>query len=287
MRSTTTPALRERLLEAGHELRGHSDTEVLPHLYEEYGDELVHALEGMFALAIWDSRRHRLLLARDRFGEKPLFLSERGATQLRLRVARAGPGLASEPDSTLAPSMSSSCSATCPDRSALEGIRQLPAGHLLTWDHERQRIEQRRYWQPPVHGVVTNEPVEELAAEAGRLLEESIRGRLLADVPLGIFLSGGVDSSLIATLATRQAGSGIKTFTVGYDAGERDERSAARSIASLLGSDHHELTLTSDEAATRSFAARRPRPAARRPGHRPPACGRRVRPRRGDRGHRR
>ena len=210
---------------------------------------------------------------------------ERAATQLRLRVARAGPGLASEPDLDPRALDEFFVFGYARPGSALEGIRQLPAGHLLTWDHERQRIEQRRYWQPPVHGVVTNEPVEELAAEA-EARRESIRGRLLADVLLGIFLSGGVDSSLIATLATRQAGSGIKTFTVGYDAGERDERSAARSIASLLGSDHHELTLTSDEAATRPFAAGDLDLQPLGPGHRPPACGRRVRPRRGDRGHR-
>jgi asparagine synthase (glutamine-hydrolysing) len=226
---------------------------VLPHLYEEYGDELVHALEGMFALAIWDSRRLRLLLARDRFGEKPLFLSESGgrlsfASELRALTR----GLPGKPDLDPRALDAFFVFGYIPGPgSALEGIHQLPPGHLLSWDHERRRSEQRRYWHPPAHGAATSEGVGELAAEAGRLLAESVRSRLLADVPLGIFLSGGVDSSLIAALAARQTGTRIKTFTVGYDDGERDERAAARSVASLLGSDHHELTLTSAEAATR------------------------------------
>jgi asparagine synthase (glutamine-hydrolysing) len=249
------PEIRERLLARGHSLRGRSDTEVLSHLYEDYGDELVHVLEGMFALAIWDERRGRLLLARDRFGEKPLFYARRGdglvfASELTALLR----GLGSTPDVDAAALDAFFVLGYVPGRhgSILEGVAQLAPGYLLTWDREAGLAEPRRYWAPPLPVAAHREQPRELAAEAGRLLGRSIEGRLAADVPLGVFLSGGVDSTLVAAIAARRAPR-LKTFTIGYEGDDqgRDERPAARRIAALLGSEHRDFALGAGEAAAR------------------------------------
>ena len=250
------PTFRERLKSRGHVLRGLSDTEILPHLYEDYGEDLVHVVEGMFALAIWDSRKERLLLARDRFGEKPLFYARQGnglvfASELTALVE----GLGSTPDIDAAALDAFFVLGYVPGGSGsiLEGIRQLPPGHLLTWDRSSGKIEERRYWSPPAPVTELKESPRELAAETGRLLERSIQGRLLADVPLGVFLSGGLDSTVIAAIAAQQSSSRLKTFTVGYEEGDgaHDERAASREMAALIGSDHRDIVLGPDEAATR------------------------------------
>ncbi len=248
------PALAERLARRGHRLRGRSDTELLPHLYEDYGDDLVQAIEGMFAFVIWDARRQRLLLARDRFGEKPLFYAKQGsglvfASELTALVR----GLGSTPDVNPAALDAYFVLGYVPGRagSILQGIRQLPPGGLLTWERASGRIEQRRYWAPPPPVAARSEAPRELAAEAGRLLERSIRGRLLADVPLGVLLSGGIDSTLIAAIAARHVDGPLKTFTIGYGegGGPHDERAASRRVALLLGSEHREVVLGAEQAA--------------------------------------
>jgi asparagine synthase (glutamine-hydrolysing) len=250
------PVIRERLKGRGHILQGHSDTEILSHLYEDYGEDLVHVVEGMFAIAIWDSRRERLLLARDRFGEKPLFYAEQGgvltfASELTALVE----GLGSTPDINAAALDAYFVLGYVPGSSGsiLEGVRQLPPGHLLVWDRASRRIEERPYWTPPAPVTELKESPRELAAEAGRLLERSIQGRLLADVPLGVFLSGGVDSTVIAAIAARQSTNRLKTFTVGYEGGDgaHDERTTSRQMASLIGSEHRDIVLSADQAATR------------------------------------
>jgi asparagine synthase (glutamine-hydrolysing) len=137
--------------------------------------------------------------------------------------------------------------------SILEGVRQLPPGHLLTWDRSNGEIEERVYWSPPAPVTELKESPRELAAEAGRLLERSIQGRLLADVPLGVFLSGGVDSTVIATIAARQSSKPLKTFTVGYEGGDgaHDERTASGEMATLIGSEHRDIAMSTNEAAAR------------------------------------
>jgi asparagine synthase (glutamine-hydrolysing) len=246
------PALRERLLAAGHTLRTGSDTEVLVHLYEELGDELVHALEGMYAFALWDARRGRLVLGRDRFGEKPLFYSAGGgqlafASELTALAAGGGVGDELEPAAVDEYFVHGYLPA---ERSILAGARQLPPGHLLRW-RPGGEAELERYWQPPVPVAASDEPLDDLVSELRRLLEDSVRSRLIADVPLGVFLSGGVDSTLIAALAARQSSAPIKTFTVGYDVGEVSEAEQARATAAEIGSEHHELTLPMAEVAAR------------------------------------
>ena len=248
------PALQALLRRRGHTLRTATDTEVLVHLYEEYGDDLVHALEGMFAFAVLDERAGRLLVARDRFGEKPLFYSTRGAALTfasELDALLAGAGLELELDPVAVDEYFVLGYVGTP-RSIARGVQQLPAGHVLTWEANGPRPSTRRYWEPPAPCAGPRHEVEEdLVAETLRLLEESVRGRMLADVPLGVLLSGGLDSTLLAAIATRVADGPVKTFTVGYDTGAGDELHAARATARTLGSDHRELVLTSDELAAR------------------------------------
>ena len=247
------PALRDRLLAAGHTLRTATDTEVLVHLYEDLGEDLVHALEGMYAFAIWDARRRRMLVARDRFGEKPLFYSERGGVLTfasELTTLLAGDSVAAELDPAAVDAFF--VFGYVPGSDAMvRGVRELPPGHVLSWEAESPASRLRAYWRPPAAAQAPAEPFEHIVAEAGRLLERSVASRMIADVPLGVFLSGGVDSSLIASIAARISTHRIKTFTVGYDVGEVGETSEARRVAEAIGADHHELVLTEDDVAER------------------------------------
>jgi asparagine synthase (glutamine-hydrolysing) len=249
------PELRETLLARGHELRTRCDTEVLVHLYEDHGAELVHALEGMFAFVLWDVERRTLIAARDRFGEKPLFYAHDGHELLLASEATAltRPGLV---PSTLSPEAIDEyfvLGYVQSPRTVFDAIRQLPPGHLLSWSRDRPRVHVRPYWQPPVlDGVAADASMHELTAEVGDLLTRSMRGRLVADVPLGLFLSGGIDSALVAALAAKHHPAGIKTFTIGYDVGSTNELEPARASAKILGSDHHELVLSGADVAART-----------------------------------
>ncbi|HKQ99355.1 MAG TPA: asparagine synthase (glutamine-hydrolyzing) [Pyrinomonadaceae bacterium] len=241
--------LRARLEGNGHRFRSESDTEVLPHLYEEYGAEMVQHLNGMFAFAVWDARRRRLFLARDRFGEKPLYWGVFDGTLL----------FASEPKVLLAhpkvhPGLNLdalrqylSFDYVPAPLSIYQGINKLPAAHTLTV--EGGRVEVQRYWclsyrkREPV-------PTEEEAAEELRvLLEDSVRMRLVSDVPLGVLLSGGVDSSTVAAMAVRASSEAVKTFSISFAESSFDESSYARAVAKFLGTDHHEERLSVDLAA--------------------------------------
>jgi asparagine synthase (glutamine-hydrolysing) len=247
------PALFESLRGHGHTLASGVDTEVLVHLYEEYGPKMVHALEGMYAFALWDTRREELLIVRDRYGEKPLFYAERGgrldfASELDALLA----GIEHEPELDPAAVDAFFVFGYVPGPGTIvEGIRALPPGHLLRWSSATGRAEIERYWHPPTAQAEGDEGFEELVAETGRLLERSVRSRLIADVPLGVFLSGGLDSTLIAALAAKVSPQPIKTFTVGYDVGAVSETSEARRTAQELGAEHHELVLTQDELVRR------------------------------------
>jgi asparagine synthase (glutamine-hydrolysing) len=246
------PRLQVMLRERGHELATDTDTEVLVHLYEEYGADLVHALEGMFAFAIWDSREGRLLVARDRFGEKPLFYSAgdgRLAFASELSALAAGGTLGDDLD-PVAVDEYFVYGYVPGERSILAGARQLLPGHLMQWRAD-QVLDIRSYWRPPAPVAAGGESTEDLVGELGRLLGDAVRSRLIADVPLGVFLSGGVDSTLIAAIAARESSAPIKTFTVGYDVGEVSETAEARATAAEIGSEHHELTLPLGEVAAR------------------------------------
>jgi asparagine synthase (glutamine-hydrolysing) len=242
-------ALRRELQAAGHVFRNGSDTETLVHLYEEHGLRLVDHLRGMFALALWDERRRLLLLARDRLGVKPLYYAEDGE---RLAFASELKALLMLPD--LRPEIHWPAVAhlftylTTPSRdSIVSGIRKLPPGHLLVLKQGRQ-ARLRPYWDvrfEPDASRRDAERVEELRA----LLDETVRLRLVSDVPVGAFLSGGLDSSAVVATMTRLVGGPVKTFTVGFEEPDYDERPHARRVAAAFGAEHHELVLEPDLAA--------------------------------------
>jgi len=249
------PALQALLRRRGHTLRTRSDTEVLVHLYEEYGEGLVHALEGMFAFAVLDERDGRLLLGRDRFGEKPLFYTVRdGALTFasELDALLAGSGVALELDPIAVDEFFVLGYVGTP-RSIVRHVRQLPAGYLLSWRPTDRAPRLARYWAPPApDNWPRREAEEDLVAETLRLLEASVRGRMLADVPIGVLLSGGLDSTLLAAIAARLGSRRVKTFTVGYDTGTESELDGARVTAEALGSEHHELVLSAEALAARA-----------------------------------
>jgi asparagine synthase (glutamine-hydrolysing) len=262
------PQLREDLRARGHRFATSSDTEVLVHLYEEYGEALVHALEGMFAFALWDERRGRLLLARDRFGEKPLFLHEHEgeltfASELTALV-EVTPRLR-ELDPAAIDAFFVFAYVPGPG-TIVQGARQLPPGNLLSWERATGRSRERCWWSAGGEGVQREERLEPVVAEAQRLFDESVRTRMVADVPVGVFLSGGVDSTLVAIAAARASSQRLKTFTIGYDVGDVNETAQARRVAQQLDSEHHELTLTQTEVAERTPAllARMDQPLADR-----------------------
>ncbi len=231
-----------RELAPRHEFRSGSDTEVILHLYEERGAAAVESLRGMFAFALWDIRERRLLLARDRLGKKPLYyrIREDGidfASEIPALLEAGGErSFAAE---TLGPYL---CLGYVPaPATGLRGIQRLPAASTLVW--ERGRAALSRYWSPPLPGG-GDSPGEDTPAAARRilpLLEESVRIRLRSDVPVGVFLSGGIDSAVVAALAARAAAAPIRTFTVVFDEAGYDESAAARATASAIGSIHHEI----------------------------------------------
>ena len=246
--------LRERLLARGHSLSTRTDTEVLVHLYEEQGDELVHDLEGMYAFAIWDTRKRRLLVARDRFGEKPLFYSHVGGAftfASELTALLAGSGGARQPDAAAVDEYF--VYGYVPGRKSIAaGAFQLQPGHRLVHDLRSGSTQIETYWRPPDPGG--NRKVDgddDLIEIAARLVGEAVSSRLIADVPLGVFLSGGLDSTLVAAFAAQHIGERLKTFTVDYDVGDVGERTGARRVAEAVGADHHELIVSSADIGLR------------------------------------
>jgi asparagine synthase (glutamine-hydrolysing) len=247
------PKLREDLRRRGHTFTTSGDTEVLVHLYEEYGEAMVHALEGMFTFAIWDERARRLLLARDRFGEKPLFVHEHDGQLLfaseLTALLEVKPHLR-ELDPYALDAFFVFAYVPGPG-TIVPGIRQLPPGHLLSWEQADGRTHERGWFSPPERAVARHESFASVAAEAKELFAESVRTRMVADVAVGVFLSGGVDSTLVAVTAAEASSQRLQTFTVGYDAGAVNETARARAVAERLGSEHHEVTLTQADVAER------------------------------------
>jgi len=237
--------IRRRLEGAGHTFRTHSDTETIVHLYEDEGLDCFRHLNGMFAIAIWDSQQRRLVLGRDRLGQKPL-------------VYRHQPGrllFASELKSLLQVGDSSrdidpgaideylTYQYVPHPRTIFRGIHKLPPGHLAVY-HEDE-LEVRDYWEPDFRTEISLD--RRAAAEQLReLLTSSVVMRMRSDVPLGAFLSGGVDSSLIVALMQQHSAQPVQTFTIGFPVAEYDETSYARLVAKHVGTDHHELEVTPD-----------------------------------------
>ena len=234
--------LRAELEQAGHRFSTRSDTEVLVHLYEEHGEGFADRLRGMFAVAIWDSRRRRLVIARDRFGIKPLYYRDEAGQLTFASELRALPRGEVDPDALEAFLAFNSVPAPF---SIFAETRKLPAGHLLIWQDGETRVE--RYARP-VPAEVRDEDPAELAEELRARLRDSVRAHLIADVPVGVLLSGGVDSSLLAALAAQESGETVHTFSIGFEERSFDELDDARSVASMYGTRHEELTLRPDAA---------------------------------------
>jgi asparagine synthase (glutamine-hydrolysing) len=237
--------LRVELTRAGHVFRTHGDTEVLVHAYEEWGDAFPRRLRGMFAVAIWDAPRARLVLARDAFGIKPLYY----------RAAPNGLEFASELRALPRGDI---------DLDALEAflafnsipspltifrdVRKLPAGHVLTWQDGDVALERFANPAPAAAGDVRSDDDAELVEECRARLRDSVRAHLVSDVPVGVLLSGGVDSGVLAALAAEESSEPLRTFSIGFEESSFDELADARKVAARYATDHRELVLRPDAA---------------------------------------
>ncbi len=241
--------LRKNLEESGHIFSSQTDTEVLPHLYEEHGAGMVEKLNGMFAFALWDSRKKKLFLARDRFGEKPLYY---GVFAGKLFFASELKALLAHPDVETRLNYAALRQYLAFDYvpaplSIYENIFKLPAAHTLTLEDGEIKIE--RYWNLSFQKPCPAPSIEEAAGELRRLLADSTRMRLMADVPLGVLLSGGVDSASIAAFAQQHSSKPVKTFCIGFEEASFDESHYARQVATHLGTEHYEDVLSVNKAA--------------------------------------
>ena len=240
-------ALRTELVAAGHVFATQSDTEVLVHGYEQWSEELVQRLNGQFAFALLDRRNARLLLARDRTGIKPLHYAVEGDRLVfasELKALLRDPSLRKGIDPVALDEYLAYEFVPSP-RSIVRGISKLRPGHTLTWSLAERRPVIKRYWAPVLNDDGDQSRVRSLEDEGAELLSvlrESVRKELISDVPLGVFLSGGIDSSAVAAMMT-QLGGDVKSFSVGFAERSFDEASHARTVARHLGTDHHELTL--------------------------------------------
>jgi asparagine synthase (glutamine-hydrolysing) len=236
--------LREDLLTRGHTFRTRSDTEVLVHLYEEHGEDLARHIHGMFAFAIWDTPRRRLVLGRDRMGKKPLHYRLQDGLLVfgsELKSLLAHPAVTRELDPTSLARYLHYEYVPAP-HTIYRGIRKLQPGHVAVF--EGGRLTTRPYWDLPRPSEDTDVPSrEECAEEVAALIDRAVRRRLVSDVPLGIFLSGGIDSSAVAAFATR-ASARVRTFNIRFEDPSFDESSWARKVAAHLGTEHLEETLT-------------------------------------------
>jgi asparagine synthase (glutamine-hydrolysing) len=237
--------LRRELERAGHRFRTHSDTEALVHAYEEWGDEFPRRLRGMFAVAVWDRRRRRLLLARDRFGIKPLLYRHvRGELSFASELRALPRG---EIDLDALESFLAFNSIPAP-LTIFRDCRKLPAGHTLAW--QDGRIELRRFARPGPAAAdeLRTEDEAELVEELRARLRDSVRAHLVSDVPVGVLLSGGVDSATLAALAAEETTGALRTFSIGFEERSFDETGDARLVAERYATEHHELILRPDAA---------------------------------------
>ncbi len=238
------PSLEAR----GHTYRSHADSEAIVHLYEEYGPDCVHHLRGMFAFALWDARRRRLLLARDRVGVKPLYYTSAPGHLLfasEIKALLAHPLVTPRLDDD-ALALYLTFAATPAPRTLFEGVRKLAAGHRLLVDADTGTQTLERYWEPrPDPGLRGRRlSPEEYVERLEQAVRESIRLRMMSDVPYGAFLSGGVDSSLNVALMAELADRPVSTFSVAIqDDARSDELAQAREVARRYGTRHHEVVI--------------------------------------------
>jgi asparagine synthase (glutamine-hydrolysing) len=241
--------LRSELISRGHRFRTHGDTEVIVHLYEELGTDCVRRLRGMFAFAIWDDRRRRLMLARDRVGKKPLLYSARDgglAFGSEMSAMLADPTLPREIDPEAIDAYLALGYVPAP-RTALKAVAKLPPAHTLLLENGRISLE--RYWRLDYADKPASLTVDEACEQVRASLREATRLRLEADVPLGAFLSGGIDSSAVVATMASLTDAPVRTFSIGFDDDRFDELPHARRIASQFGTRHEEFSVRADAVA--------------------------------------
>jgi asparagine synthase (glutamine-hydrolysing) len=242
-------AVRGELEGAGHRFQSRCDTDVLPHLYEHVGDALPERLRGKFAVAVWDDRRRRALLARDRLGVKPLYYAV--ADDLLVFASELKSLLASQLVPTALDHEAIDAYLTFGffpgPRTPLAAVSKLEPGHRLVVDGG---VRVGRYWDYPIPAPDESLGLDEAAALLESELEDAVRSRLMSDVPLGAMLSGGLDSSVVVALMARNMAEPVKTFSVGFEeAGDDNELADARLVADALGTDHHELRISMADSA--------------------------------------
>jgi asparagine synthase (glutamine-hydrolysing) len=237
-------SLKQTLQERGHSFQTQSDTEVIVHAYEEFGDDCPRQLRGMFAFALWDKKRQRLLLARDRFGKKPLNYYWDGQRLI----------FGSEIKSLLAAGIPRAINPIALDEylvyayvptphTLFRDVQKLPAAHTLIYEHGQIKLQ--RYWDVSFTPSCTDD--EATAIERTRdLLEDAIKVRLMSEVPLGVFLSGGLDSSVVVGLMSQMTKQPVQTFSIGFEEDDFSELPYARKVARHFGTDHHEFCIRSD-----------------------------------------
>jgi asparagine synthase (glutamine-hydrolysing) len=246
------PELRQGLLARGHHFRSHTDSETIIHLWEEKGPQMLDDLRGMFAIALWDERQQTLFLARDRMGKKPLFYADlpgRIVFASEIKAILQDPDFIPEPDLEAIKYYLAYQSVPAP-YCAFKGIKKLPPAHYLLAKHGHVQV--KRYWQLSYQDPlrVESEAAEkDLQAEIIERLREVVRMRLISDVPLGAFLSGGVDSSIVVALMAELMNQPVKTFSIGFPQDEYNELPYARQVAERYHTDHHEFVVTPDAQA--------------------------------------
>lgn len=238
--------LRKDLEERGHRFYTNCDTEIIVHLYERYGAECVQYLRGMFVFAIWDEREKSLFIARDRIGKKPLLYSHRPNGDFvfgsEFRALLQHPKISRDVDFDALDNYLSYLSVPAP-KTAFKQIRKLEPAHWLRWTDGK--IETKRYWLPDFSKKIKISE-QEAIEETTRIVRESTRLRMISEVPLGVFLSGGVDSSMVAALMAEESDKPIKTFSIGFEEKEFSELKYARRVAEHIGAEHHEFIVKPD-----------------------------------------
>ena len=240
--------LKQDLIKKGHRFATETDTEVLLHLYEEYGTGCLKRINGQFSLAIWDSKKKELFLGRDRVGIRPLYYAWSAgrilfASEIKAILAVDG---ARELDLE-ALSQIFVLWSTLPGRTVFKGINELPPGHFMLV--KKDRTEPKRYWRIPCHLSKTGDGLcfSDAAEQLRELLSDAVRLRLRADVPVGAYLSGGLDSSIIAMLISRNSSSHLKTFSLGFQTGSFDETSFQQELIRFLRTDNHQVIISNAE----------------------------------------
>ena len=239
------PELRRELERDGHVFRTHSDTEALVHLYEQHGADFARRLRGMFAVAVWDARVRRLVLVRDRYGIKPLYYRHHAGELFFASELRALPRGELDLDALEAFLAFNSIPAPY---SIFRDVRKLPAGHTLVWEGGHVQLERYARPGPVAAAQMRLDDEAELIEELRARLRDSVREHLLSDVPVGVLLSGGVDSAAIAAFAAQETAEPLHTFTIGFAERSFDERADARRVAERYGTNHHELLVRPDPA---------------------------------------